>query len=154
VTRIEQLDVVEERLGDVSGGDEGAEAFRVALRLCRELRRPVDQELRVLGSLDLDRSLAPEAIWRIVTAAAADGLKLLEAQARRALGISLRDPAELGRALEIFEETRAAVRRAGSLRAGAPHPRPGRARGRPARLEALGDLDQLARVERARGQGP
>ena len=35
----------------MSGGDAGAEAYRVALRLCRELGRPVDQELRILGSL-------------------------------------------------------------------------------------------------------
>ena len=54
---------------------------------------------------DLDRSLAPDAIQRIVTSAAADGLKLLEAQARRALGVSMRDTVELTRALGIFEET-------------------------------------------------
>jgi class 3 adenylate cyclase len=103
---------------------------------------------------DLDRSLAPEAIQRIVTSAAADGLKLLEAQARRALGISTRDPVELTRALGIFEETRAVPYAArvrceralltgnqSELEAGMHV------------LEALGDLDQLARVERARGKG-
>ena len=103
---------------------------------------------------DLDRSLAPEAIQRIVTSAAADSLKLLEAQARRALGISRRDPAELTRALGIFEETgavpyaaRVRCERAlltgdqSELEAGMHV------------LEALGDLDQLARVERARGKG-
>jgi hypothetical protein len=47
----DDLPELQERLGDVSGGDEAAEASRVALRLCRELGRPVDQELRVLGSL-------------------------------------------------------------------------------------------------------
>ena len=88
---------------------------------------------------DLDRSLAPEAIQRIVTSAAADSLKLLEAQARRALGISMRDTAELTRALGIFEETRCgALRRAGSLRAGAPHRRSERARGRHARPGGAG----------------
>ena len=100
---------------------------------------------------DLDRALAPEAIHPIVTSAAADGLKLLEAQARRALGICLRDSAELRRALALFEET-AAVPYAARVRCEAAlltgnqsdleagiHV-----------LEALGDLDQLARVERAR----
>jgi len=102
---------------------------------------------------DLDRSLLPEAVQRIVTSAAADGLKLLEAQARRALGISMRDTAELTRALGIFEETRAVPYAArvrceralltgnqSELEAGMHV------------LEALGDLDQLARVERARGK--
>ena len=88
-----------------------------------------------------------------MTSAAADGLKLLEAQARRALGISMRDTAELTRALGIFEETRAVPYAArvrceralltgnqSELEAGMHV------------LEALGDLDQLARVERARGK--
>jgi class 3 adenylate cyclase len=103
---------------------------------------------------DLDRLLAPEAIRPIVECAAADGLKLLEAQARRALGIAVRDTAELTRALEILEETRAVPYAArvrceralltgnqSELEAGMHV------------LEALGDLDQLARVERARGKG-
>jgi hypothetical protein len=88
---------------------------------------------------DLDRPLAPEAIQRIVTSAAADGLKLLEAQARRALGISMRDPAELTRALGIFRgDACGAVRRAGSLRVGAPHPQSERARDRYARPRGAG----------------
>ena len=88
--------------------------------------------------------------------AAADGLKLLEAQARRALGIAMRDTAELTRALEIFEEARAAPYAArvrceralltgdqSELEAGMHV------------LETLGDLDQLARMERARREsGP
>jgi class 3 adenylate cyclase len=103
---------------------------------------------------DLDRALDPEALQRIVTSAAADGQKLLEAQARRALGISRRDTAELTRALELFEETRAVpyaararcerallTRDQGELEAGVHV------------LEALGDLDQLARMERTRGRG-
>jgi class 3 adenylate cyclase len=103
---------------------------------------------------DLDRSLAPEAIQPIVTSAAADGLKLLEAQARRALGISLRDSAELTRALALFEET-AAVPYAARVRCESAI-----LTGNQSDLEAgmhvleeLGDLDQLARVERARGRG-
>jgi class 3 adenylate cyclase len=103
---------------------------------------------------DLDRSLAPEVIQPIVTSAAADGLKLLEAQARRALGISLRDSAELTRALALFEET-AAVPYAARVRCESAI-----LTGNQSDLEAgmhvleeLGDLDQLARVERARGRG-
>ena len=103
---------------------------------------------------DLDRPLAPEMIRPIVEAATADGLKLLEAQARRALGISTRDIAELTRALEIFEEARAApyaarVRSERALFTGDPmefeaglHV-----------LETLGDVDQLARLERAHREG-
>ena len=100
---------------------------------------------------DLDRSLDPEAIRRIVTSAAADGLKVLEAQARRALGISLRDSAELARALELFTATGAVPYAArvrcelalltdnqSELEAGIHV------------FDALGDLDQLARVERLR----
>ena len=49
--RPSDLPELQERLGDVSGGDAGAEAYRVALRLCRDLGRPADQELRILGSL-------------------------------------------------------------------------------------------------------
>jgi class 3 adenylate cyclase len=103
---------------------------------------------------DSDRSLAPEALQPIVTSAAADGLKLLEAQARRALGLSRRDPAELTCALALFEETgatpytaRVRCERAlldgnqSELEAGMHI------------LEALGDLDQLARVELTRGRG-
>jgi hypothetical protein len=102
---------------------------------------------------DLEHVLPPDRIRPIVDSAAADGLKLLEAQARRALGIALRDAAELTRALGIFEEARAAPYAArvrceralltgdqAELEAGMHI------------LEALGDLDQLARVERARGK--
>ena len=86
---------------------------------------------------------------------AAEGLKLLAAQARRALGVATRDTGELTRALEIFEETRAVPYAArvrceralltgdqGELEAGMHV------------LEALGDVDQLARMERARGGDP
>lgn len=103
---------------------------------------------------DLDRVLAPEAIRPIVESAAADGLKLLEAQARRALGIAVRDTAELTRALEIFEEARAApyaarVRCERALLTG----KQTELEAGMHVLEALGDLDQLARMERSSGKG-
>jgi hypothetical protein len=50
----EQSDLPElyERLGDVAPlGESSAEAYRTALRLCREQRRPAEQELRVLAGL-------------------------------------------------------------------------------------------------------
>jgi hypothetical protein len=71
---------------------------------------------------DLDRLLAPEAIRPIVECAAAAGLKLLEAQARRAIGIAARNTAELTRALEIFEETRAVPYAARSAASGRSSP--------------------------------
>jgi hypothetical protein len=103
---------------------------------------------------DLDRSLAPAAVQPIVISAAADGLKLLEAQARRALGISRRDTAELTSALRIFEETRAVpyAARVRCERALLTGDQSELEAGMHA-LEALGDLDQLARMERARGKG-
>jgi class 3 adenylate cyclase len=103
---------------------------------------------------DLGHALAPAALRPIVESSAADGLRLLEAQARRALGLGTRDAAELARALEIFEETRAVPYAArvrceralltgdrGELEAGVHV------------LERLGDLDQLARIEGARREG-
>ena len=103
---------------------------------------------------DLGRALAPDTIRPIVESAVADGLALLEAQARRALGIAERDAAELTRALAIFEGARAMPYAArvrceralltgdqGELEAGMRV------------LEALGDVDQLARMERARDRG-
>jgi hypothetical protein len=91
----------------------------------------------------------------IVESSAADGLKLLEAQARRALGIAMRDAAELARALEIFEQTRAVpyAARARCERALLTGNQSELEAGLRV-LEALGDLDQVARVERARGKGP
>jgi hypothetical protein len=101
---------------------------------------------------DLGRTRAPDTIRPIAESAAADGLKLLEAQARRALGIAGRDVAELTRALAIFEEARAVpyaarVRCERALITGDEDELQGGMRA----LEALGDLDQLARMERARG---
>jgi class 3 adenylate cyclase len=103
---------------------------------------------------DFGRAVAPEALRPIAESAAADGLRLLEAQARRALGIAARDPAELTRALALFEETRARpyAARVRCERALLTGDEPGLEAGLHA-LETLGDLDQLARMERARGRG-
>jgi predicted ATPase/class 3 adenylate cyclase len=105
--------------------------------------------------VDLDRPLRPEAIVPIVESAAADGLSLLEAQARRALGVARRDAAELERALAIFEATHAApyAARVRCERALLTGSRSELEAGLHV-LETLGDLDQLARLERARGRGP
>jgi hypothetical protein len=87
-----------------------------------------------------------------VECAAADGLTLLEAQARRALGIAMRDAAELTRALDIFEEAHAVpyaarVRCERALLTGGQSELEAGMRV----LEGLGDLDQLTRVERVLG---
>jgi class 3 adenylate cyclase len=104
---------------------------------------------------DLDHVLLPEAIRPIVDSAAAEGLTLLEAQARRALGIAVRDPAELTRALGLFEETRAApyAARVRCERALLTRDQKELEAGMHV-FETLGDLDQLARIERARSQSP
>src|SRR5262245_1537133 len=101
---------------------------------------------------DLDRLLSPAALQPIVASAAADGLRLLEAQARRALGLARHDADELTRALEIFEASRATpftarVRCERALLTGVAAELETGMRV----LEALGDIDQLARTERARG---
>ena len=104
---------------------------------------------------DLDRSLAPEAIRPIVESAAADGLKLLEAQARRALGIGRCETPPSSRAPSaIFEEARAVpyAARVRCERALLTGDQSELEAGMHA-LEALGDLDQLARMERARSGG-
>lgn len=97
------------RLRPYARGDLGmleAEVVRGFGTIPRARQQLVERTLSLCA--DLGRSLAPEAIRPIVESAAGDGLKLLGAQARRALGLALRDAAELTRALEIFEETRAA----------------------------------------------
>ena len=104
--------------------------------------------------VDLGRTLAPDTIRPIVESATADGLTLLEAQARRALGTAERDAAELTRALAIFEEARAVpyVARVRCERALLTGDRRELEAGMHV-LEALGDLDQLTRMERARSGG-
>jgi class 3 adenylate cyclase len=137
--------------GDLDALD--AEVVRGFPGIPRARQQLVERTLSLC--LDLDRALAPEAIRPIVESAVADGLRLLEAQGRRALGIALRDAAELTRALGIFEQ-------AGAV--------PYAARVRCERalltgdqaeldaglhvLESLGDRDQLARMERARADRP
>ena len=59
----------------MSGGDAGAEAYRVALRLCREARRPVDQELRILGSLLTRYMRFQGTVGNRPTAAEIEGLR-------------------------------------------------------------------------------
>ena len=128
-----------------------AEIVRGFSTIPRARQQLVERTLSLCA--DLDHVLAPEAIRPIVESAAADGLTLLEAQGRRVLGIAVRDLAELTRALDIFEETHAApyaarvrcerallTRDQSELEAGMHV------------LETLGDLDQLARVERARSK--
>ena len=88
---------------------------------------------------DLNRSLAPEAIQGIVANASADGLKMLEAQARRALGISMRDSVELdARPRDLRRDPCGALRRPGSLRAGPSHRQSERAGRWPARPRGAG----------------
>ena len=128
-----------------------AEIVRGFSMIPRARQQLVERTLSLCA--DLDHVLAPEAIRPIVESAAADGLTLLEAQGRRVLGIAVRDLAELTRALDIFEDTHAApyaarvrcerallTRDQSELEAGMHV------------LETLGDLDQLARVERARSK--
>jgi hypothetical protein len=128
-----------------------AEIVRGFSTIPRARQQLVERTLSLCA--DLDHVLTPEAIRPIVESAAADGLTLLEAQGRRVLGIAVRDLAELTRALDIFEETHAApyaarvrcerallTRDQSELEAGMHV------------LETLGDLDQLAQVERARSK--
>ncbi len=98
---------------------------------------------------DRDRRSSPDAIEPILKHASTFHLQVLEAQARRALGISRQDPGELTRSLEILE-------RIGAV------PYAARVRCERALLtndqddwtvgiqvfETLGDLDQLDRFQR------
>ena len=136
--------------GDLDALD--AEVVRGFSGIPRARQQLVERTLSLC--LDLDWALAPEAIRPIVESAVADGLRLLEAQGRRALGIALRDAAELTRALGIFEQTRA-VPYAARVRC-----ERALLTGHQAELDAglhvlesLGDQDQLARMERARANG-
>jgi class 3 adenylate cyclase len=104
---------------------------------------------------DLGHSLAADTVRPIVAAAATDGLRLLEAQARRVLGLADRDAAELTRALAIFEDT-GAIPYAARVRCERAFLTGNQAdlEGGMRVLETLGDVDQLARMERGRGPGP
>jgi tetratricopeptide (TPR) repeat protein len=96
-------------------------------------------------SLDADLTRA------IVAFAEPLGHQVLEAQARRALGIGSRDPQELARALAIFERIRATpyAARTRCERALLTDDEHELAVGMRA-LEAIGDVDQLSRLEQAR----
>ncbi len=76
-------------------------------------------------------------------------LELLEAQARRVLGIARQDPSELSRALEIFRRIGAVpyVARLLCERARVTDDRTDWTAGHQT-LEELGDLDQLDRCQR------
>ena len=104
---------------------------------------------------DRGTSASPQVTRRIAAFAAEFNYKVLEAQARRALGVASRDPDELRRAVALFQET-------GAL------PYEARARwehalitgedsefaGAELILEQLGDVDQLERFAMARKKAP
>jgi class 3 adenylate cyclase len=98
---------------------------------------------------DRDRPPSPEAVEPILEHAATFRLQVLEAQARRVLGISRQDPGELTRAIEIFERIGAApyVARVQCERARLTNDRNDWTAGIQV-LEGLGDLDQLDRFRR------
>ncbi len=105
---------------------------------------------------DRDRALSPDAVKPILDHAMAFRLQVLEAQARRALGIARQDPGELARALEIFERIGAVpyAARVRCERGLLTNDRSDRTAGIQA-LKALGDLDQLDRFQRTQtGSGP
>ncbi len=99
---------------------------------------------------DWQYALSPEIIRPFIEFAAACGCRILEGQARRVLGLALRNPDELGRALTLFERSRAVpyaarVRCERALLAGDNDEL---AVGLKI-LEGLGDLDQIGRIEQA-----
>ncbi len=89
----------------------------------------------------------PEAVQRIAQFAAAHGLRLLEAQALRALGVVQKDSDALARALDIFQRIGAVpyAARARCERALLTGDEPELTAGMRT-LEILGDLDQLGRI--------
>lgn len=109
----------------------------------------VERTLSLLA--DHGRPPARQAITPILQFTSSQSLRILEAQARRAVGLAERDVVELERALEIFDRTdampyAARVRCELALLTGDSA---GLAVGLKT-LESFGDLDQLARMERAR----
>lgn len=94
---------------------------------------------------DRGRPPDPDAVRPIIQLASSQGLRILEAQARRAVGLAERDVVELERALEIFERTDAMPYAArvrcelALLTGGSADLAVGLKT-----LESLGDLDQLA----------
>jgi class 3 adenylate cyclase len=104
-----------------------------------------------LLSLLADRRAAPgpAALRRIAEFANAGGLRVLEAQALRALGVGTGDVAALSQAVELFDQTDAVPYAARSRieRAGLTGDQDDLAAGTRV-LETLGDFDYLSRVQR------
>jgi len=104
-------------------------------------------------ALSTDRGHPASAVLvePIVEHATQHGLRILEGQARRAIGVARNEQAELTRALNIFEDTVAVpyAARVRCERALLTRDETELTAGMRA-LEALGDLDQLDRVEQSR----
>jgi class 3 adenylate cyclase len=99
---------------------------------------------------DHGRPPSPDAVRPIAEFAVSHGYAILEAQARRALGVGLGDLTELTRALAIFERVQAAPYAARSRCERALLTADEAELGAGLReLELLGDLDQLERMERS-----
>ena len=127
-----------------------AEVVRGFATIPRARQQLVERTLSLCA--DLDRSLSPRRSgrsWNVPPPTACgcwrprrDGRSASRCATRRARA----------RPRDLRESGCGALCRARPLRAGAPHQRSERARGRMRVLESLGDLDQLARVARARGK--
>ena len=113
---------------------------------------PPERAERALSfCLDHQRLPSKDALGRIAQVAGSHGYLLLEAQARRGLGVLAHDPGELTRALAIWEQARAVpyAARARCERALITGESAELASGM-RELEALGDVDQLGRYERVK----
>lgn len=102
---------------------------------------------------DRGRTIAPDSVAPIAVFAEAHSLPIVAAQAHRALGLTRRDPAELARALAIFEEHGATpyasrARCEGAVLTGDEDDLAAGMRV----LDALGDRDYLGRLAQARGR--
>ncbi len=97
---------------------------------------------------DHRRIPTPDILRPIVSAATARNARILAGQARRALGLSLSDPSELGQALNQFEQAGAVpyVARVRCEQALLQKDHASLVAGMQA-LEALGDLEQLMRIQ-------
>jgi hypothetical protein len=116
---------------------------------------PFNESVERALSYCCDRAfpLASDLTRSIVAFAGPLGHQVLEAQARRALGIGSADPQELARVLAIFERIGATpyAARTRCERALLIDDERELAAGKRA-LEAVGDVDQLARLEQVRKQ--
>ena len=119
------------------------------------LDRPVHVECALALCSDGGQRLSPEVVQPILERAARGSMALTEAQARRSLGLSRAEPAELERALALFEASgsrpfAARVRTELGLLTGEQATLE---RGL-AELEAIGDQEQIGRVNARRGGLP